>query len=133
MFLFFVVGCTSQEADTSQTIGDSSWSLEVCNGQEEAQADYQISNIEVEGPELRLDVGYSGGCGEHSWSLCWDESFSVLEEEGTEHKQIELTLLHQTNDSCEMFKTAELSFSLGLLGEDAYHIIMGDRSALYEP
>ena len=89
--------------------------------------------MSVEGSNLVVDVGYSGGCGEHQWSLCWDEAFSTEEMDGEELKQVELTLLHQTNDTCEMFKTDDLSFSLDLLGMQPHKIVMGELSVVYRP
>ena len=134
MLFVFMLGCTQQDTDTGQVMSESSWELEVCDqSPSNATADYQITDVSVEESELFLEVGYSGGCGDHSWSLCWDESFSVEEEDGAEIKHIELTLHHQTNDFCEMFKTAELSFSLSILGTEVYSISMGDQSVLFQP
>ena len=134
MFWFFTVSCTQTNTDTGELIDGNSWALEVCaEGQEEIQADYQLASVVVDGSDLLIEVGYSGGCGKHDWSLCWDENVSLQEHDGAELKHIELTLLHQTNDSCEMFKTEQLSFSLDVLGAEAHHITVGGFSVEYQP
>ena len=129
MFVLLFVGCASEDSNTD--MGENSWALEICEAQEENSSDYQLSELSLEGAELLVGVGFSGGCGEHIWRLCWDESYTEDEIEGEQIKSIVLNLQHQTDDTCEMFKTDELSFSLDVLGSQNYIITLGEYSVVY--
>jgi hypothetical protein len=64
--------------------------------------------VVVVGHELRVTVGYSGGCEEHAFQICWDGSFME-----SDPVQARIDLLHDANgDGCEAYVTDELSFDL---------------------
>ena len=78
--------------------------------------DFTLQGASVEGDTLALQVGYSGGCEPHQFSLHWAplwlESLPV---------QTSLWLTHEANDdACEAFITETLRFDLTPL-RDQWH------------
>ncbi len=81
-----------------------------------------ISEAVIEGDELILSVGYSGGCEEHAFRLCWDGDFSEpdAESDSSRPAQVDIVLEHQDNgDSCEMWFVDHLRFDLSALRDAA--------------
>ena len=93
--------------------------------------------IAVVAGELRVRVGYGGGCAEHEFQICWDGGF--LESNPV---QARLDLLHRgNNDGCDAYLTEELSFDLAPMrsawqesyggGAGTMILRLGDASATY--
>lgn len=91
----------------------------------------------VVGDELRVEVGYGGGCEDHAFQICWDGSFME-----SEPVQARIDLLHDAKgDGCEAYVTDELSFDLNplrLAWQSAYGgaggeivLRLGEHSANY--
>jgi hypothetical protein len=117
-FLFVsasLIGCASQEGDAGGkgggkadggdaeiiplTVGD-------CAG--EATDGYEMSDANIVGDMLLVDVTYGGGCEKHTWKACWAgsflESFPV---------QAKIKLFHDSNgDACESIRSEALTFDL---------------------
>lgn len=67
-----------------------------------------ISDVKLRGPELTLEVTYSGGCKEHELSLYATRSFVETNPPGAE-----VYLAHDANgDACRALITDELTFDL---------------------
>ncbi|MCA9719715.1 MAG: hypothetical protein KC468_33920 [Myxococcales bacterium] len=83
-----------------------------------------ISNSALNGDTLTLMIGYSGGCEEHAFGLCWDGLF--LESEPV---QVNLALAHDgMGDACEAFVMEEIALDLTPLKQayqDAYQTDTG--------
>ncbi len=78
---------------------------------------------------LEIDVGYSGGCESHEWTLCWDGNFME-----SDPVQVTLDLRHEANnDMCEAYIEETLEFELDELrqaysdgyGGDSGTIVIG--------
>ena len=89
-----------QVCDDSMTLPDDSYSFD--------GAEY------VGDDTLEIDVGYSGGCETHEWTLCWDGQFME-----SDPVQVSLDLRHEANgDMCEAYVEETLSFDLQELRDD---------------
>jgi len=89
---------------------DSDPYLPVCF---EADGDaFTIDLVSLDGDDLVVEVGYSGGCQEHDFELCWPdqvfmESYPV---------QAQLELWHDDHDdACDAWLYEELRFDLGVM------------------
>ncbi len=79
----------------------------------------------LDGDILYVNVGYSGGCGEHDFDLLWDGSFQSAEDED----QVDLYLKHEGyGDMCEAYISTSLKFDLSVIKEtyiDQYDELIG--------
>ena len=77
---------------------------------------FSILGASLDGNELVVDVEYSGGCTEHTFTLCWpDQAFQE-----SSPVQAALELLHDDmGDACDAVLTEEVRLSLTPL-EEAY-------------
>ena len=84
-----VAECVNLPVDRELTIGS-------CTPVEGANDPYEIRSVEVQGDILYVGVEYSGGCGEHEFTVCpsdFRESIPL---------QMTVSLLHDSNgDTCE--------------------------------
>jgi hypothetical protein len=81
---------------------------------------YATTAARVEGDDLVVDVGYSGGCRTHEFTLVSQPSpiMSPL-------PAVELTLIHDANeDLCEAYLREELRFDLTPLRQDGANQIL---------
>ena len=70
---------------------------------------FTVDSVAVEGDELVVSLGYSGGCEAHDFTLCWpDQTFME-----SHPVQVSLELFHDAHhDTCEAWITEERRFSL---------------------
>jgi hypothetical protein len=70
---------------------------------------FTADSVAIEGDELVVSLGYSGGCEEHDFTLCWpDQTFME-----SHPVQASLELFHDAHhDTCEAWITEERRFSL---------------------
>jgi len=101
---------------------DSTPYLPVCF---EADGDaYSIDGVALDGAELVVSVGYSGGCEDHDFVLCWPdqafmESYPV---------QVALEVSHDAHgDACEAWIREELRFDLSPMSQ-AYFDSYGSKT-----
>lgn len=90
---------------------------------------YETRELTIDGDDLRVALSYSGGCEEHLFRVCWNQSFME-----SFPVQVSLDLQHEGNDdACEAYLDEELVISLTALREayeegyrtDAGTIIIG--------
>ncbi|MCP4872773.1 MAG: hypothetical protein GY898_29125 [Proteobacteria bacterium] len=75
-----------------------------------------VASATIDGDLLTLEVGYSGGCEDHFFVLCFDGTFAE-----SEPVQVWLGLSHTgTPDPCEAYITEPLEYDLTPL-QDAWH------------
>jgi hypothetical protein len=78
----------------------------------------------VDGAELVVEVGYSGGCETHDFELCWPDG-SFLESYPV---QVALQIWHDDHDDpCDAWLYDELRFDLAPLA-DAYRDSYGSTT-----
>lgn len=81
--------------------------------QAERGTTYDVAGISLSGEDLTITVGYSGGCSEHTFTLCWPaQAFTA-----TEPPEVTLELFHQTDDHCEAYLNEDVVVSLAPLRE----------------
>lgn len=74
----------------------------------------------IDGDTLWVDVGYGGGCEEHSFVVCWDSAFDE-----SDPVQVNLELFHGgVADACEAYIYETLELDLTPL-KDAWHTSYG--------
>ncbi len=100
--------------------------LRFCDESENLVDDhYHVYDASIDdNQQLLIDVGYSGGCEPHYWTLCWDEMFME-----SDPVQANLELFHDSSgDMCEAYINDTLSFDLDEL-RDAYETSYGGEGA----
>ena len=105
------IGCEETLTDNSPGEG-----FQVCDDSMTLPDDnYNFEGAEYVGDDtLEIDVGYSGGCETHEWTLCWDGQFME-----SDPVQVDLDLRHEANDDmCEAGIQETLSFDLQELRDD---------------
>ncbi len=86
------------------------WPLDICTTIPPSDP-FSHTGTALSGDVLTADVGYSGGCQDHGFQLCWDGMF--LESDPV---QAGLTLIHDSNgDDCEAYITESRMFDLNPL------------------
>ena len=99
----------------------SDW--DACSADEGHGTDLDAASID--GDTLTATVAYSGGCEDHTFTLCWDGSF--LESAPV---QVRLELLHTgPPDPCEAYPSETLGFDLTPLRE-AYGAAYGTETGV---
>ncbi len=83
--------------------------VRICDDDEELVDDsYNLYEADIVDDELIAEVGYSGGCKEHFWTLCWSGDFME-----SDPVQVNLELYHDSSgDMCEAYIMDHLSFDL---------------------
>ena len=122
IFLLSCFGCmdantktddTNEATDNSSTNVDSNlntWELAIC--ETSYNDSFVLWELSAEGTTLEVTVGYSGGCSEHEWELCWDGSVAE-----SWPLQVWFTLGHNANgDSCEAEESEVLTFDISSMG-----------------
>lgn len=85
----------------------------------------QVERSSLAGNALTLQVGHSGGCGQHRYDLCYGEFLESWPVQTT------LTLIHDANgDTCEAFVTQTLTFDLTPLAESYYRGYVTDNGQI---
>jgi hypothetical protein len=99
--------CTGIGPESGWTVGPV---LEPMTNCDSTASDYfQIESAAIDGDAVALTVGYSGGCAEHRFRVCWEGVFAE-----SEPPQVMLTLQHDDGgDMCEAWPTTELEIPLG--------------------
>lgn len=99
----------AQAKRQSPSSPQTSSSLQRCQTVEQDPVAFE--HIEVEFNHLSMQVSYAGGCGAHTFQLCWNGVF--LESDPV---QVNVGLIHDAQgDSCEAVLTRSLDFDLSLL------------------
>lgn len=107
--LIILVACTALLACNANEVPGEGF--QICDDSMNLPNDsYAFTGAEYVGDDtLEIDVGYSGGCETHQWTLCWDGSFME-----SEPVQANLSLHHNANgDMCEAYieETLEIDIS----------------------
>ena len=106
----FLFACQPVEKFSGIPFEDSR-TLEVCELQ--AEDDFQVDSLSIEGDTLIVNVSYSGGCADHEWQICWDGLT-----EDIFPPQVYLNIGHNSNgDTCEAIRTETLEFDISSLQE----------------
>ncbi len=91
-----------------------------CGGDSDA---FELTDLTVTGDTLFLTVAYSGGCAEHQFRVCWDDTFT-----GTAPAEARLSLQHDDgDDACEAYPSEVLEVPLSALS-DAYRTRFTSRA-----
>ena len=98
---------TDADTDTdTDTDADTDAQVAVCTPTH--SDDYALSGLSLSGDDLVVDLGYSGGCAEHAFELCWDGALAE-----SEPPQAWLSLGHNANDDeCDGWVTEARRFDL---------------------
>ena len=126
MFLF---ACEQVDEKPTEQFEDSRV-LEVCDLQ--AEDDFSIDGISIEGDTLIVDVSYSGGCADHEWQICWDGTTQDISP-----PEVSLHIGHNSNgDTCEGIRTESLEFDISSLqvpnpGVESLTVYVGSQSLSY--
>jgi len=75
--------------------------------------EFDLIRHRLYGDVLQLEIGHTGGCAEHEYTLCYEGEFV-----GSSPVQVELRLLHNANgDTCQTYSTQSLITTLDGLAE----------------
>jgi hypothetical protein len=83
-------------------------------------------SLTINGDCLDVEVGYSGGCEDHDFTSCWDESFAE-----SDPVQAWLWIDHDAhNDLCEAYIQTTVSFDLTALREGWQEAYQADSGSI---
>ena len=108
---------------------EDSIDVDICMGGVMMPSDFfQLGDISLEGDTLTVEVSYSGGCTDHTFSSC---AYGSLPPGGTQDEMgFVLTLHHMANgDNCEAWITQEVAINLEPLKEE-WMAISGSESGV---
>lgn len=92
---------------------------------------YDLISLDVDGDYLVVEVRYGGGCEQHKWVLCWEESW-----EESDPPVVFVQLYHEdNNDSCKALIQNTHLFNISSLKEHfdgQVSISLGDLQTMYE-
>ena len=94
--------------------------LDACNDFEPAVDPFDIDGAVIEGDQLVIDVGYSGGCAEHEFIACHGDFINQPQDEtpDIEPMRVRLSLGHNGHgDSCEAYLQEHIRIDLTSLRE----------------
>ena len=128
LILISLAACNSKTVSDTATAANNvnTWELAIC--EISSNSPYELSEIVVDGTDLYLTVGYSGGCADHYWELCWDGSIAE-----SMPLQVWFELGHNSNgDSCEAYLSQGLVFDISSLdiADQPVQIHLGGQSVL---
>ena len=96
----------------------------VCQAEPSSDA-FEVDSVAIVGDCLELDVSYSGGCADHSFTSCWDQSFAE-----SDPVQTWLWIDHDAmDDECDGILQDTWIIDLGVLKQswqDAYQSLSGE-------
>lgn len=86
--------------------------MNVCAAEPESDG-FDLISVTIEDDCLVLEVGYSGGCTDHEFTSCWDQSFAE-----SNPVQAWLWVDHEAfDDLCQAYIQTTVSFDLTELRE----------------
>ncbi len=115
-----MISCTEEDAQTLDTDNfiDRTLVNSILEGQEEGDA-FVINSLKIDSGKLYLSVSYSGGCGEHDFTLAWNGQCTLANSES----ENQFAIIHNANsDACEAWITKDLVFD--------YHAMMDGQVPL---